>query len=87
MKVYKQEVKRNPWADRVIVARLQNGRWLILHGRNTTEVPANSFASWDEAKWTGNAWANEEHEKYLSELYKADVDEDIRLNHADNNDL
>jgi hypothetical protein len=73
MRVYKEEVKRNPWAERVTVARLQNGRWLILHGRNTTEVPANSFSNWDEAKWTGNAWANEEHEKRLSELYSDEV--------------
>ena len=73
MKVFKQEVKRHPMADRVTVARLQNGRWLILHGRNTSEVPANSFANWDEATWTANAWANEEHEKYLDELYSDEV--------------
>lgn len=63
MRVYKQEVKRNPWAAEVSVSRTRNGRWVIRYGSNGSEVPASTFSNWDEAEWTANAWANEEHDK------------------------
>lgn len=65
MRVYKEEVKRHPWANEVTVSRTKNGRWIITHGSNGTEVPAATFNSWEEAEWTGNAWANEAYQNSL----------------------
>lgn len=63
MRVYKQEVKRNPWAEDVTVSRTRSGRWVIKLDTRGMEVPAKTFSNWDEAEWTANAWANDEHDK------------------------
>lgn len=60
MKIYTTEVKRNPWAQPVIVSRTRNGRWIIDRIKHQTHLPADTFECWDHAEWTGNAWANEE---------------------------
>lgn len=65
MRVYKEEVKLNPWASRVTVSRTRNGRWIITRGSSGSELPADTFENWDHAEWTGNAWANEEYERKL----------------------
>lgn len=65
MKVYKEEVKRHPWAHEVHVSRTRIGRWVVRYGSNCSEVPAHVFSSWDEAEWTGNAWANQEYENSI----------------------
>ena len=67
MKIYTNEVKRNPWAQEVTVSRMQNGRWIIDRVTSKTILPANSFTCWQHAEWTGNAWANQELEKSLQE--------------------
>ena len=71
MKVYKQPVKAHPWADQVRVARMKEGRWLIVRGANLTELPAYSFENWDHALWTGISWANEEYHQRIAELEKS----------------
>jgi len=68
MKIQKTEVKRNPWTDEAIVSRRQNGRWIITCGGHGMETPAATFATWDQATWTANAWANELLEKKLAGL-------------------
>jgi hypothetical protein len=67
MKVYKSEVKRNPWAQTVRVSRTKNGRWVIDRNNALSELPANTFSCWEHAEWTGNAWANEEYLQSLVE--------------------
>ena len=67
MKIYTTEVKRSPWAQNVIVSRTQNGRWVIDRETHKSYLPANTFKSWDEAQWTGNAWANQELEAMLAD--------------------
>ena len=67
MKVYTTEVKRNPWAQTVRVSRTKNGRWVIDRNGRLSELPANTFSSWDHAEWTGNAWANKEYLDSLAE--------------------
>ena len=67
MKVYKSEVKRNPWAQTVRVSRTKNGRWVIDRNNALSELPANIFTCWEHAEWTGNAWANEEYLESLAE--------------------
>jgi hypothetical protein len=62
MKVYRYEVKRNPWASEVTVSRTRNGRWIIQSQFGGMELPANTFTSWDYAEWTANNWVNEEYE-------------------------
>ena len=61
MKIYKSEIKRNPWADHVRVSRTKNGRWIIDFGNSSSELPANTFSCWEHAEWTGNEWANKEY--------------------------
>lgn len=68
MKVYTTQVSRNPWAQEVTVSRTKNGRWIIDRVTSKTILPANTFTCWDHAEWTGNAWANEEFEKSLTEV-------------------
>jgi len=67
MKVNTSEVKRSPWAKEVTVSRTQNGRWIIDRVTNKTILPAKTFACWQHAEWTGNAWANQALEQALSQ--------------------
>ena len=67
MKVYKYPVKAHPFADQVKVAKTKDDRWLIVRGANWTELPASSFENWDQALWTGMAWANQEHDQRVAE--------------------
>jgi hypothetical protein len=67
MRVYKSEVKRNPYAQAVRVSRTKTGKWILDRGTRLSEVPANTFTCWDHAEWTANAWANQEYEQFLTE--------------------
>jgi hypothetical protein len=67
MIVHTTKVKRNPWAQRVMVSRTQTGRWVIDRVTSQTVLPANTFSCWEHAEWTGNAWANEELARVIRE--------------------
>jgi len=78
MKIYKEPVKANPWADQVRISRTREGRWVIDRGASWTELPANTFENWDHALWTGITWANEE---YAQRIADEEADAVWRLQH------
>ena len=67
MKVYKSEVKRNPYAHTVRVSRTKTGKWVLDRVTRLSELPPNTFTCWEHAEWTANAWANQEYEQSLAE--------------------
>ena len=43
MRVYKEEIKLHPWAERPTVSRTRTGRWVITRGTFGSELPTNTF--------------------------------------------